>query len=219
MLPLLKTRWATGLTAAIFLSSLVLLLSGCSQPSKPVGGDTTTATASEPSNPSEPVTAKTALLPMYSSAYKWAHDVVLLRLTPKDVPGVEKGAGKAAVWEATYASSSQHACHVYTYAVAAQPPDIYKGVTVGSAIPWAGITRDVLPIESSAFNVDSDAAYTAAAADAAAWLKKNPGVKLSRFQLGNGYSFPAPVWYVMWGDKKLGYVAFVNATTGKVIKK
>src|SRR5271167_26365 len=81
MLPLSKTWLATGLTAAIILLSLIFLLSGCSQPSKPAGGDGTTAKASEPSNPSEPVTAKTALLPMYSSAYKWAHDVVLLRLT------------------------------------------------------------------------------------------------------------------------------------------
>jgi len=219
MLRLRKTCLATGPTAATFLCSLVLLLSGCSEPAKPAGGGASTATTNEPSNASEPVTAKAALLPMYSSAYKWAHDVVLLRLAPKDIAGVEKGGGKAAVWEATFASPSQRAYHVYTYAVAAQPPDVYKGVTVGSAVPWAGATRDVTPIQSSAFNVDSDAAYAAAAADAAAWRKKNPGAKLSHLELGNGYSFPAPVWYVMWGDKKLGYVAFVNATTGKVVKK
>ena len=218
MLPLPKTWLATGLTAAIILLSLIFLLSGCSQPSKPAGGDATTAKASESSSSPEPVTAKTALLPMYSSAYKWAHDVVLLRLAPKDMTDVEKGAGKAALWEATFASPSQRAYHVYSYAVAARPPDIYQGVTVGSAVPWAGVTRDVMPIQSSQFQVDSDAAYAAAAADAAAWGKKNPGIKLSSFQLGNGYSFPSPVWYVMWGDKKLGYVAFVSATTGKVLK-
>ena len=219
MLPLCKTRLATALAAAIFLFSFILVPCGCAQPSKPAGGDATTADASGHSNPSEPVTAKAALLPMYSSAYKWAHDVVLLRLAPKEMPDVEKGAGKAALWEATYASPSQHAYHIYSYAVAAHPPDIYQGVTVGGAVPWAGVTQDAMPIQSSQFQVDSDAAYSAAAADAAAWLKKNPGIKLSRFQLGNGYSFPAPVWYLMWGDKKLGYVAFVSATTGKVLKK
>jgi len=26
------------------------------------------------------------------------------------------------------------------------------------------------------------------------------------------------VWYVMWGDKKSGYIALVSATTGKVVK-
>jgi len=219
MLPLLKTRWATGLTAAIFWSSLILLLFGGSQLAQAADGNAATATASEPSNPAEPVTAKTALLAMYSSAYKWARDVQLLGLAPKDVAGVEKGAGKAAVWQATFASPSQHAYHVYTYAIAAQPPDIYKGVSVGNAVPWAGPVREVMPIESGSFKVDSDAAYAAAAADAAAWLKKNPTVKLSRFQLGNSYSFPSPVWYVMWGDKKSGFVAIVNATTGTVMKK
>ena len=68
------------------------------------------------------------------------------------------------------------------------------------------------------FNVDSDAAYQAAAADGAAWLKKNPDKKLSSFQLGNTYRFQAPIWYLMWGDKKSGYVAFVDATSGKVVK-
>ena len=219
-MPHLPRTWlATALMAAILLLSLIFFLSGCSQPSKPAGGDATTATASEPANSSAPVTAKTALVPMYMSAYKWAPDVVLLSLTPKDVPGLENGAGKAEVWDATYASRSQHTYHVYSYATAAHPPDIYKGVSVGSAVPWAGVTRDVMPIESSQFKVDSDAAYAAAATDAAAWRKKNPAIKLSRFQLGSGYSFPSPVWYVMWGDKKSGYVAVVSATTGKVLKK
>ena len=218
MLPLSKTWLATGRTAATFLFLLIFLLSGCSQPSKPAGGDAPTPKASESSNPSGPVTAKTALLSMYSSAYKWAHDVVLLRLAPKEMPDVEKGAGKAALWEATFASPSQHAYHVYTYAVAARPLDIYQGVTVGNAVPWAGVTQDAMPIQSSQFQVDSDAAYAAAATDAAAWRKKNPAVKLSSFQLGNGYSFPSPVWYVMWGDKKSGYIALVSATTGKVVK-
>jgi hypothetical protein len=155
---------------------------------------------------------------MYSSAYKWAHDVVLLRLAPKEMQEVEKTGGKVMQWEATFASPSQHTYHVYSYAVAARPPDIYRGVTVGSGVPWAGITHDVMPIQSSQFQVDSDAAYTAAAADAEAWRKKNPGVKLSSFQLGNGESFPSPVWYLLWGDKKSGYIAIVSATTGKMLK-
>jgi hypothetical protein len=216
MLP--KTWSATALTAAIFLLSTIFLLSGCSQPSQTAGGDVTTVKASEPPSSTEPVTAKTALLPMYRSAYKWAPDVVLLRLNPKDVPGFKNEAGKAGVWDATYGSPSLHQYRVFTYAVAAHPPDIYKGVTIGNALPWAGVTREVTSIPSSDFTIDSDAAYTAAASDADAWLKKNPDKKLTSLQLGNGYSFPTPVWYVMWGDKKSGYVAIVSASTGKVLK-
>lgn len=216
MLP--KTGLATAL-AALLLLSAIFLLSGCSQPSQPAGSEATAAKTAEPAAPVEPVTAKTAYYPMYKSAYKWAPDIVLLHMAPKDIPGFENAKGKAALWEATFASPSQHTYRVFSYAIAAHSPDIYKGVTLGSGIPWAGPTREVTPIASSAFTVDSDAAYTTAAADADAWLKKNPDKKLTSLQLGNSYSYPAPVWYIQWGDKKSGYVAIVNATTGKVLKK
>ncbi|MGC2111368.1 MAG: hypothetical protein WA655_17770 [Candidatus Korobacteraceae bacterium] len=213
MLALPKTLLATALTAAIFF------LSACSQPSNPLGGDVITAKASEPANLAAPVTAKAAYVSLYKSAYKWTPDAVMLRLEPKEMPGFQNGGGKAALWEGTFASASQHVYRIFTYAIAAHPPDIYQGVSIGRAIPWGGVTRDAMPIEASEFLCDSDAAYTAAAADAAAWLKKNPDKKLSELQLGNGYRFPGPIWYVMWGDKKSGYVAYVNATTGKVMKK
>ena len=208
MQPLPKILLATALAAA------VLALSACSQSAN----DITTVKASEPST-SESVTAKTAYVAMYKSAYKWSPDVVLLRLNPGQKSGFAFDNGKSGLWEATFASASKHEYRVFTYATTAHPPDIYKGVTVGNGAPWSGPTRDVMPIPSADFAVDSDAAYATAAADAAAWLKKNPDKKVTTFQLGNGYSFPSPVWYVLWGDKKSGYVAFVNATTGKVMKK
>lgn len=201
------------------IAVLLLLCSCSSQPSQPSAGDESAAKTAEPAAPAGPVTAKTAYWEMYKSAYKWAPDIVALRLTPKDVPGLAKESGKASVWEGTFASPGKHSYCLFTYAVAAQPPDIYKGVTVGNPIPWGGETREVMPINMSEVQIDSDAAYAAAASDGEAWLKKNPEKKLTSFQLGYGYSFPAPVWYVMWGDKKSGYLAYVNATTGKVLRK
>jgi len=212
MLALPKMLLATALAAAIFS------LSNCSQ-SFNGSTDVTTVNASETSNTPAPVTAKTAYVETYKSAYKWSPDVVLLRLIPNAKSGFTFDSGKGGLWEATFASPSKHECRIFTYAIAAHSPDIYKGVMVGNAMAWGGITRDVMPISSAEFVVDSDAAYNVATADAATWLKKNPDKKISTFQLGNGYSFPAPVWYVVWGDKKSGYVAFVNATTGKVMKK
>ncbi len=206
------------LSAAIATAIAILFLVACSQPpSKTSGSNSSAVKASEPAN-SGPVTAIAAYWQMYTSAYKWAPDEVLLRLQPKDVPAFNDG-GKAGIWEATFASPGKRECRQLIYATAAHPPDIYQGVNVGHAIPWGGISRDVMPIEKAQFTIDSDAAFNTATGDAAAWLKKNPGKKLSSFQLGNGYSFPAPVWFVMWGDKKVGYVAYVNATTGKVMKK
>jgi hypothetical protein len=64
--------------------------------------------------------------------------------------------------------------------------------------------------------VDSDAAYKTAAADADAWLKKNPDKPLS-MTLQNNARFQLPYWYMMWGTTKLGYAVVVNGTNGSVI--
>jgi hypothetical protein len=195
---------------------VVLLFAGCSQSTNPANE---TKAAKEPASPAVPVTAKTAFWPMYTSARNWTPDLVMIRLTPKEVPGFKNEAGKAAMWQAAFASPSLHQYRIYSYAVAAVSPDIHKGVVAGLRLPWDGVTRDAMPVEISSFNVDSDAAYQAAATDAAAWLKKNPDKEPSSFQLGNTYRFQAPVWYLVWGDKKSGYVAYVDANTGKVLNK
>lgn len=209
----------TKVSAAIATAIIIFLLSACSEtPTSSTSSNGSAVKAGETAD-SGPVPAIAAYWKMYESAYKWAPDEVLLRLEPKDVTALTTGDGKAGIWQATFASPSKHEYRELIYATAAHPPDIYQGVNVGHAIPWGGVSRDVMPIDKSQFTVDSDAAFNTATDDAKAWLKKNPDKKLSNFQLGNGYSFPAPVWFVMWGDKKVGYVAYVNATTGKVMKK
>ncbi len=196
----------------------VLLLAGCSPSTTPSAGNDSQA-AKQPTAPPELVTAKTAFWPMYTSARSWTPDLVLIRLTPKEVPGFKNEAGKAAMWQAAFASPSLHQYRIYSYAIAAVAPDIHKGAVAGLRLPWGGVTRDAMPVELSSFNIDSDAAYQTAVTDAAAWLKKNPGKEPSSFELGNTYRFQAPVWYLVWGDKKSGYVAFVDANTGKTLNK
>ena len=195
----------------------VLLLAGCSQTTKPAVSLETVA-AKESKAPPEPVTAKTAFWAMYTPARQWAKDLVLLRLTPKDVPGYKNEAGKAAMWQATFASPGEHQYRVYSYAIAAAPPDIYKGVITRLPAPWGGGTRDTMPIDLSLFNVDSDAAYQAAAASAADWLKTNPTKTLSSIDLGQTFKIPGPAWYLVWGSNKSGYGVFVDANSGKVLK-
>jgi hypothetical protein len=206
------------LSAALAAISFIALSACAPSPKTAATAETEAKTA--PAAPPEPVPAKTAFWPMYTSARTWTTDFVILKVESKDVPGFKNENGKAAMWEATFASPSRQEYRTYTYAVAAVPPDIYKGVVVGGPEPWNGTyTRSAMPIQISEFSVDSDAAYQAAAADAAAWLKKNPDKKLSELELSNSARFQVPTWYMMWGDKKLGYAAFVNATTGKVVKQ
>jgi len=191
----------------------VLFMTACSQAPNSSGDNQ----ATQASTPRGPVSGKTAFWEMYKSAHSWAGDLVPLALQSKMVPGIKNNAGKAAMWSATFGSASRHEARTLSYSVASHPPDIYQGVTVGRALPWAGPTREALPFQTSEFAVDSDAAYKTALSAAAAWVKKHPDQEVS-FALGNASRFSGPAWYVHWGSEKSGYAVFVNAATGSVIK-
>ena len=193
----------------------VLFFAGCSQSTTPVSN---VAAASAPAAPAEVITAKTAFGPMYKSAAAWSSDVQILRITPRELTGFKNGTGKAAIWEAAFSSATKHQFRVYSYAIATVQPDVHKGVSANIALPWPGPSRDAMPIDLGLFSIDSDAAFRSASDDAAAWLKKNPDKPLTTIELGNNFKFRAPVWYASWGDKKSGYVVFVDATSGKVYK-
>jgi hypothetical protein len=203
------------LKAAVLL--VTLAFTSCEAP-KPAGEAKPDSVSKAAQAPSQPVSGKTAFWEMYKSAHSWAADLVPLALESKTVPGIKNEAGKAAVWTATFGSPRRQEARVFTYSITAKPPEIYKGVTVGSPLPWTGPTPAALAFMTSDFAVDSDAAYTTALAQAAVWAKRHPDKEVS-FTLGNASRFPAPVWYVLWGDKKSGYSVFVNAKTGAVVKQ
>jgi hypothetical protein len=191
----------------------LLFLTACSSDTKTASGDEKAAAA--PVAAVGPVSGKTAYWEMYTEARKWATDLMPLSLEEKEIPGIANEDGKAAMWNATFVSASQKEMRVFTYAITAHPPDIYKGVTIGKPLPWNG-ARDVMPFSMAQVQIDSDAALKTADSDAAAWLKthpeKNPTInlkELARYQL--------PTWIVMWGNDKVGYRSFVSGVDGKPI--
>jgi hypothetical protein len=197
------------------LVATMLTLTGCSGPTTPSEkSDAEKAAAAPPA----PVTAKTAFWQMYKPAYAWSKDIVPLTIEAKTIKELKNENGKAAVWEATFGSPSLKSFTKFTYAVVASPPDIRKGVSAASAVPWAGPRPDALSFQSSDLTVDSDEAYKTAAAKAEEWLKKNPSKELTDLSLGAASRFPGPVWYFLWGDKKDGFFALVSASTGKALK-
>lgn len=202
---------------SIFVTAVaVLVLAGCSSSSSNSTPQPTAAAA--PAAAPEIVTAKTAFWEMYKTAHAWASDAEPIRITMKEVPGYKNEAGKAGMWEAVFGSPSLGSYRTFTYAIADAPPSISKGVAAGIAMPWGGPTRDAMPIDTSMFSIDSDAAYTVAAADAAAVLKNKPNLPITDFEIGDTYKFQTPVWYILWGTKSAGFAAVVDASSGKVLK-
>jgi hypothetical protein len=191
-----------------------VVLAGCS---KSDSSAPPVPAATQPAAAPEVITAKTAFWEMYKTAHAWSSDAEPIRITAKEVPGYKNANGKAGMWEAVFGSPSRGSYRTFTYAIADAPPHISKGVAAGLALPWGGATRDAMPIDTSMFTIDSDAAYAAAAADASAVLKKTPNLQVTDFEIGDTYKFQTPVWYIVWGTKSAGYAAIVDASTGKVL--
>ena len=195
----------------------VLVMTACGQGPKPSASEANTVKAATKPNAGPPptVSGQTAFWEMYKSAFAWSRDVQPLILTSKELAGFKNESGRAALWSATFASPSKAEARTFTYSIA-ETSEFAKGVNVGGPIRWGGPTREVMPFETYAFNNDSTAAFEAASAEAKEWLAKHPGTPVS-FTLGCNFRFSSPVWYVMWGNKKSGYAAFVNATNGQVM--
>ena len=204
------------------LVAAVLALTACSsEPAKAPEAKTETEAAKKaPAGPPEPVLAKAAFYEMYTPAHAWAADMVPISLKSGEVAGVKNSQGKAGLWTAVFGSPSQHLARTYTYSVADELPTITKGVKAEAPEAWAGPTTAVMTFQTSDFTIDSDAAYKAAAAKAADWLKdpENASKPVS-LSLGAASRFPAPVWYILFGNSKSGFVAYVSATTGSIISK
>lgn len=196
----------------------LLALAACSEAPKPAEETKADTQAKEAVGPPKPVTGKTAYWEMYTAARNWAKDAMPLLLESKDVPGISNEPGKAAMWSATFGSPSLKEGRVFTYAVAPHPPNIYKGVTIGSPLPWNGPTHDLMPFQMSEVNADSDVAFNAASADASKWLKQHPVSEVS-LKLMDSVRHHVPTWFVMWGNDKSGYRALINAMNGRAITK
>ena len=209
---------ATPVLKAVVVFASVLGLLGCSQAPKATPEvKPETEAKKEPAGPPEPVTAKTAFWETYKPARGWATDLLPLSVASNDVPAVKSEGGKAPVWSIVYVSPNRHEARTFTYSVVNRLPDIHKGVSAGGAEPWSGATAKSKPFQITEFATDSDVAYKVAYEKAQAWVKKHPDKPLA-FSLGAASRFPAPVWYVLWGNTKSGYAVFVNATTGMAMK-
>ena len=175
-------------------------------------------TKQEPAKPPEPVAAQTAFYEMYKPARTWAPDLLALSLISNEVPSMKSEDGKFPMWTAVFVSPSRREARTFTYSVVDYGSDVHKGVDAGGAQSWTGATPKSAPFQTTGFAVNSDAAYKTAYAKAEGWVNKHPGKKVA-FSLGSAARFPAPVWFIIWGDTKSGYAVYVNATTGTVIGK
>ncbi len=206
------------LLRAVAALAAVLLLTSCSEAPKPAESKEANAPAkAEPPGPPEAVDGRTAFFEMYKPARAWATDLLPLTLASGEIPGIKNEDGKAGMWTAVFVSPSRSEARTFVYAVADHGSDIHKGVSARGAQTWSGSTPQGRPFQITEFSINSDEAFKVASKTAGAWLKRHPGQKVS-IALASTTRFPGPVWYIMWGSRRSGYLAFVSATTGVAMK-
>ncbi|MGE5569357.1 MAG: hypothetical protein ACM3S5_10010 [Rhodospirillales bacterium] len=193
--------------------SLLLVLAGCSEGTKPVASE-----PKEPEPPPEAVTAQQAFQQMYITARSWAPDAKLLRMASLDLAEIKSEGGKAGAWECIFVSERRQRARRYTYsAVEVASPSLPKGVSAGSEDSWAG-GGQAKPFLVQAFKTDSAAAYETAMKRGAEYTKKNPNMPI-KFLLEQTSRFPNPAWRVFWGESVAtsGYSIFVDASDGRYL--
>jgi hypothetical protein len=195
----------------------ILFLSACTTAPElsAVKGTVEEAKTQPPPPPAEPVAGMTALYEMYKPARAWAADLLPLSLAPTEIPGVKNADGKAGMWTAVFVSAGRMQARTYCYAVA-DGPQAPKGVTARAVQAWGGPTRENKPFQINEVMVNSDKAWKTASDKAEPWLKKHPN-KAMTLSLVSSSRFASPIWFIMWGNTKDGYAAFVNATTGEML--
>ncbi|MES1262489.1 MAG: hypothetical protein ABUS49_12210 [Acidobacteriota bacterium] len=193
----------------------MLLLGSCGESPQPA--DTTSSLPKKPAIPEGAIPALTAYYEVYKSARTLAPDLQTASITANEVEGVKSADGKYGQWTIVFVSRSTMQAYTFVYSTV-EKGNILRGLNNQGSMRWAGPNQNAEPFSNSDFSVDSTAAWNTAAEKAKDWLAKNPTKPITTFALGNSSRFPAPMWFIQWGDKRGGYAAYVNAATGALSK-
>jgi len=213
--PRFTTRRVLRRVAAATALAGLLFLTACTEQPLPV--EAKKDTPKKPAIPEGAIPALTAYYEVYKSARTLAPDLQTASITGNDVEGVKSEEGKYPQWTIVFTSLSKMQAYTFVYSTV-EKGNLLRGLNNQGSMRWAGPNQNAEPFANSDFSVDSPAAYKTAAEKAKDWLAKNPTKPVTTFALGHASRFPAPMWFIQWGDKKNGYAAYVNAATGALSK-
>jgi hypothetical protein len=201
-----KILAVSALPTAIFL----VLLAGCSSSPEPKPVD-------KPAP--EPVTGLHALAQMFTSARRWAPDVLILKETSLQVGKLKPVPGKAAAWQAIFVSPSLGQSRAYMYSVVDVGTSVREGIFPESPVPFHASTQSAQAFSIQAAKKDTDEVYETALTKAKDYGAKNPNLPIN-FLLELNNRSPAPAWRVIWGDSAShsGFSVLIDSATGNFIE-
>jgi hypothetical protein len=205
------SRWPSPLSSLSFALLLSIVLAGCSDAPK-------STEVKAPPKPPEILTGRQAFQRMYPQARGWAPDAAPLQIRSVNLAQVKAEPGKAGAWQVIFVSPSRGKAKTYTYSAVEGEGSLHEGVFGGPEESYTA-RGDVSPFAIASIKVDSDEAFTTAAAKGADYMKKNPA-KPVIFLMELGKRFPDVTWRVIWGDSvgTSDFSIFVDGTTGKYLQ-
>ena len=174
------------------------------------------ASAPEPKaekKPAEPVTGLHALYAMYGQARQWSQDLQVVSCQSIDITQVKREPGKAAAWQAIFASPSLGQKRAYTFSVIDATTSLRQGIFPDSPVSMGSDTR---PFLLAGARTDTDQAWETALKHGEEFAKKYPDLPIS-FTLGLSRTTNSPVWRVIWGESATSssFSVVIDATTGQ----
>lgn len=182
-----------------------LLLAGCSDDAPKT-----------PEKPPEPVTGLHALYQMYTFARTWAQDMKVIRLSSMGISQVAAVPGKAAAWQAQFASDTLGKARTYTFSVVDVSETLRKGIFADTAGALASATRAFVIGEAK---TDSDVAWEISLSHGKKYSEEHPTMPVS-YTLEADRTTGVPVWRVIWGSSVAtsNFSILVDANAGMYLR-
>jgi hypothetical protein len=167
--------------------------------------------------PVEPVTGLHALYGMYTHARTWAQDLQVVSQRSIAISQVKAIPGKAAAWQAVFASPSLGRQRTYTSSVYDASTSLREGIFEDAATAMAS---DARPFLLAGARVDTDQAWETALKHGQDYAQKNPDMTIS-FILELSRRINEPVWRVIWGESPASsaLAVVIDASTGQYLQK
>jgi len=182
----LGERYDTDMTRReVFTIGPGLLLLNCS-------GDTPRKSVEKPP---EPVTGLHALYQMRTFASTWAKDLNVIRLSSINIPEVKMAPGKAAAWQAQFASATLRKTRAYTFSVYDESVTLRQGIFADAPGTLSDNTQSFVIGEAT---TDSDKVWDIALAHSRKYSAEHPDMPIS-WILEPDHQTGTPVWHVIWG--------------------
>lgn len=203
--------------AALLIFTLVTLalLAGCnSEPTKPAESAKPVAKAPEL------LTGRSAFQKAYIAARGWAADAKPFRIESTSTTEGNGQDGKWAVWQAGFASASQHATKPYLWSGSAAPDAPSRGVSPGNEDTYNPSNASTQIFDVGFLKIDSDQAFATAQKHGGDKLLEKDSATVVNYVCDWNHNTNELVWHVIYGASRetARLTVAVNASTGEFIR-